>query len=484
VSALDALDRTKGDPSGSMQKGDPGGSLLITPAGRVAVWTDSLLATVDRLRALEGELHVDVRRVLAADACRHGWPVHDEVVARLDGVRELCAGARDAFGRAAETYALAERTAEKLQRDVGAYLASTVGADLLRLFAALVMLSPGLVALAALVGWSAIPDEGDGRLETVKRFLLEHPELITNPAFVSFVSTLSTSIDDTALGLAGLPAWLSFLPRPPGSDVAAGAALVAAAGAPLGLLRETGVSVERTSTATIATGPTGVRERLGRIPEGIQGQVLIERYEADGMPPRFVVYVGPTETFSPLADGEPWDSTSNVHGVARQSPGSLRALEEAMSDAGIGADDEVVLVGFSQGGLLATAATGTGNWNVVGLETHGAPAGHLAVPEGVAGLAIRNTDDLVPALAGPQLDHTLVQVERRAFREGMEIPGIEAAPAHQRSAYDRTAEAIDDAQSSAVRDQVRTLDAFTADYLERPGGTATAFRYRAVRDDG
>jgi pimeloyl-ACP methyl ester carboxylesterase len=227
-----------------------------------------------------------------------------------------------------------------------------------------------------------------------------------------------------------------------------------------------------------------VRERLGRIPEGIQGQVLIERYEADGMPPRYVVYVGPTETFSPIADGEPWDSTSNVYGVARQSPGSLRALEEAMSDAGIGADDEVVLVGFSQGGLLATAATGTGNWNVVGLETHGAPAGHLVVPEGVAGLAIRNTDDLVPALAGPQLDHTLVQVERRAFREGAEIPGIEAAPAHQRSAYDRTAEAIDDAQSRAVRDQVRTLDAFTADYLELPGGTATAFRYRAVRDDG
>jgi hypothetical protein len=476
--------RTKGAPLGSVEKGDPGGPLLITPSGRVAVWTDSLLATVDRLRALEAELHLDVRRVLAADACRNGWPVPDELLARLEAARALCAGARDAFGRVAQNYALAERVAEKLQRDVGAYLAATVGADILRLFAALVVISPGLVALAALVGWAAIPDTGDGRLATVRRFLLEHPELITNPEFVRYVSTLSTSIDDTALGLAGLPGWLAFLPRPPASDVAVGAALVAAAGGPLGLLRETGASVERTSTATISTAPSGVRERLGRIPEGIEGQVLIERYDAAGMPSRFVVYVGPTETFSPIADGEPWDSTSNVHGVSRQSPASLRALEAAMADAGITAGDEVVLVGFSQGGLLATAATATGHWNVVGLETHGAPAGHLPVPEGVAGLAIRNTDDLVPALAGPQLDHTLVQVERQAFRDGMEIPGIQAAPAHQRTAYERTAEAIDDARSLAVREQVRTLDAFAADYLELPGGGATAFRYRAVRGEG
>ena len=53
-------------------------------------------------------------------------------------------------------------------------------------------------------------------------------------------------------------------------------------------------------------------------------------------PPRYVVYVGPTETFSPRATTEPWDLTSNVAGSAGQSAGSFRATEQAMRDAGIG----------------------------------------------------------------------------------------------------------------------------------------------------
>lgn len=475
--------REKGDPRGTREKGDPGGALHITPAGRVAVWTDALLTSADRLCALEAELQVDVRRVLSADACADGYPVPDRVLTRLENARELCARTRDAYARVAEAYARAELTAERVQRDVAAVFAATVGADVLRLFGALLLLAPGVVAFAALAGWSVIPDTGDGRLATVKRILLAHPELITSPEFVRFVSTIATSIDDTALGLSGLPGWLALLPRSSAVDVAAGATTVAALGGPLGL-RETPVAVERISASTIESGPQGVRERLGRVPEGHTGQILVERYEADGLDPRYVVYVGPTETFSPIADGEPWDSTSNVHGVGLLSPGSQRAVEQAMLDAGIRPGDEVVLTGFSQGGLVATLVAASGHWNVVGLETHGAPAGHLPLPEGLAGLAIRNSDDLVPALAGPQLDHTLVQVERRAFDVGADIPGVQAAPAHQRTAYDLTAEAIDEAQSLAVREQVRALDAFTADYLDAPGGTATAFHYRAVRTEG
>lgn len=459
-------------------KGDPGGELFITPAGRTTVWTDGLLATTDRLAALETAVRDDLGRVRAADACLDGWPVPPEVPDRLRRVAELCADARDAFGRAAENYTFAEGVVERIQRDLGAYLAATLGAAALRMLAAHVLLAPGLVALAALVGWAAIPDTGDGKLETVKRFFMDNPELITDPGFVRWVSHLSTSIDDTVLGVLGLPGWLSLVPRP-GSDAAVGAATVALLGAGVGMFRETPVAVERVSTRSGGDAPTGVRERLDRIPEG--DQVRIERYEVDGMPPRYVVYIGPTETFSPFADREPWDSTSNVYGVAGLSPGSLRAVEAAMTDAGIRAGDEVVVTGFSQGGLLATMVAASDDWNVLGVETHGAPAGNVPVPDGTAGLAIRHTDDLVPALAGPQLDTTLVQVERRAFDAGAEIPGIQAAPAHQRTAYERTADAIDAAESLAIREQVATLDAFASDYLDR-GGSVTEFRYRATRE--
>jgi hypothetical protein len=455
---------------------DPGGQLLVTPAGGTMVSTDALLASADRLRTLERALHDDVRRVVAADAIPLGRPLADTLVPILDRVRARCESARDAFGRAADEYTRAEGAIERIQRDLAALLAATVGPVVLGLLARLVVLAPHLLAAGALLGWAAIPDSGDGRLETVKRFLLEHPELITSPEFVRFVSLVATSIDDGVLGLAGVPL-LAGLQADDG--VAGGAMTVTALGMMLGLFRETPVRLDGATTVPINTPPSGVRERLDRIPEG--DQVRIEKYEADGLPPRYVVYVGPTETFSPLAGGEPWDQTSNMYGVAGLSPGSFRAVELAMHDAGIAAGDEVVVTGFSQGGLIATMVAASGDWNVVGLETHGAPAGNIPLPDGIAGMAVRNTDDLVPALAGPQRDHSVLQVERQAFRDGAELPTDQAAPAHQRTAYERTADAIDGAESAAVREQVRALDAFTAEYLELPGGHATRTTYHAVR---
>lgn len=461
---------------------DLGGQLLVTPAGTMVVSTDAMLASADRLRSLEAALHWDVRRVIAADSVATGMPI-DGIVPTLERLRARCEGARDAFGRVAEDYTRTEAAIERAQRDLAAMIAAVVGPAVFGALMRLILFCPGVLIAGALLGWAVIPDGPDGRLGTVRDFMTAHPELITSPEFVRFVSLVATSIDDAVVGGLGVPPWLVAIPGldlSPDGGVAAGALTVATLGAMLGMFRETPVSVDRVSTQGLDAAPTGVRERLDNIPEG--DQIRIEKYEADGMPPRYAVYVGPTETFSPYADQEPFDLTSNTHGVAGLPAGSFRAVELAMAEAGIRPGDEVLLTGFSQGGLVATMVAASGDWNVVGLETHGAPAGNIPLPPGIAGMAIRNTDDLVPALAGPQLDHDLMQVERRAFREGVDIPTVEAAPAHQRTGYESTASAIDDAESSAVQQQIRTLDAFAADYLGRPGGHASVMIYHATRD--
>ncbi|MGB3909680.1 MAG: hypothetical protein WBL06_04330 [Pseudolysinimonas sp.] len=461
---------------------DLGGQLLITPAGTVVVSTDAMLASVDRLRALEAALLIDIRRVIAADAIADGLPITG-ITPRLERLRDRCERARDAFGRMAENYTRLESAIEQAQRDLAAMIAAVVGPAAFGYLMRMILFQPHVLIAGALIGWAAIPDGPDGKLGTVRDFMIAHPELITSPEFVRFVSLVATSIDDAVLGGMGVPPWLVALPGfDLGRDggVAAGAMTVAALGAMLGMFRETSVAVDRVSTHPVTDAPTGVRERFDRIPE--VNQVRIEKYEADGMPPRFTVYVGPTETFSPYTDGEPWDLTSNTYGVAGLQAGSFRAVELAMAEAGIRPGDEVVLTGFSQGGLVATMVAASGDWNVVGLETHGAPAGNIPLPTGIAGMAIRNTDDLVPALAGPQLEHDLMQVERRAFREGVDIPTIEAAPAHQRSGYEATAAAIDDAESGAIREQIDALDTFATDYLDRPGGQATVMTFRATRE--
>jgi hypothetical protein len=460
---------------------DLGGPLLVTPAGTIVVSTDAMLASADRLRALEAELLIDIRRVLAADRVADGVPI-DGIIPHLERLRDRCEHARDALGRTAEHYTRHEVLMERVQRDLAAMVAALVGPAAFGYLMRMIRLCPGVLIIGALVGWAAIPDGPGGRLGTVRDFMIAHPELITSPEFVRFVSLVVTSIDDAVLGGMGVPPWLVALPGfDLGRDggVAAGASTVAAMGVMLGMFRETPVAVDRVSTQALNAAPTGVRDRLDSIPE--VNQVRIEKYEADGMPPRYTVYVGPTETFSPYTDDEPWDSTSNAYGVAGLQAGSFRAVELAMAEAGIRPGDEVVLTGFSQGGLVATMVAASGDWNVVGLETHGAPAGNIPLPPGIAGMAIRNTDDLVPALAGPQLEHDLMQVERRAFREGVDIPTVEGAPAHQRSGYEATATAIDDADSHAIREQIEALDAFANDYLDRPGGHATAMVYRATR---
>jgi len=330
---------------------------------------------------------------------------------------------------------------------------------------------------------SKLPDPGGARAKAVRQFFLQNPGLITGPRFVEGVRLFSQGLDETTSSFLGLPPAVAVALGASGvTGVRTSARGLLAVGPLVGLFRETPVKVERTSTTLISTPAVGAAERLDRVPEG--DQVRIEKYEAPGEAPRFVVYVGPTETFSPVADHEPWDLTSNVGGVGGLDVGSFRATELAMHDAGIGSGDQVQFVGFSQGGLVATMLAGSGQWNAAGLQTFGAPAGNIELPEGLNGMAVRNTDDFIPLLAGPQLDHHLLQVERRAFSDGTPLPTYHAAPAHQRDAYLATATAIDDAASSAVRDQNAALDSFTADYADRPGSTVTAMVYHGERLPG
>ena len=145
-------------------------------------------------------------------------------------------------------------------------------------------------------------------------------------------------------------------------------------------------------------------------------------------------------------------------GVAGLVAGSLRATELAMHDAGI-RGDEVQFVGFSQGGLVATRLAASGTGTPPASRRYGAPAGRVALPAGIAGMAIRNTDDFIPALGGPQSTSHLLQVERRAFAPGSPIP--DEQPARASAPYlPRDRQAIDRASSSAVREQIAALDDF------------------------
>jgi hypothetical protein len=445
------------------------------------VATDALMAHAERIGALSAALQADARDVTALPwipAAGSPVPLVRRAAAQAPAVlavraaAELAVRACAALRSAVESYAGVE--AEQRARVMR--LGATIGVELAPLLRVLVLIGFPLATTAHLAGFPSA-----GQVAAVRRWLTEHPGIITSPGFVEAVRAGAMGLDETVGATLGLPPWaIGDIAAARGfTGVEAGAAMVLGAATPYGLLREGPVSVDRVATLPLDTGPRGAVERLARVPEG--DQVRIERYDAPGVPPRFVVYIGPTETFSPVPGDEPWDLASNVAGVAGLSAGSIRATEAAMHDAGIAATDEVQFVGFSQGGLVAARLAADGAWNATGLETYGAPTGNVVLPAGLSGMAVRNSDDFVPALAGPQLDHHLLQVERQAFAPGSPIPVELPAPAHQRSASVAAATEIDAARSEAVRSQVRAMDAFTADYLRHDGAHATVMMYHADR---
>lgn len=464
-----------------------GGPLLVTPAGTTAVATDALHAHVDRLVALGDELAHEERALIVLQGAAQWSAVPGApIAARRSGVEieaarvsvhsahRLSERLATAIRAAITRYADAEREALARADREAAMLGAESG-PVLRALLPAIAFAGGLAFLA-----SKLPDPGGARAAALRQFFLKHPGLITGPKFVEGVRLFSQSLDETTSSFLGVPAPVAYALGATGeTGVRTSARGLLAVGPAVGLFRETPVKVERVSTAAISSPPTGSAERLDRVPEG--NQVRIEKYDAPGEPSRFVVYVGPTETFSPVADHEPWDLTSNVGGVGGIEVGSYRATELAMHDAGIGSGDAVQFVGYSQGGLIATMLAGSGRWNAAGIETFGAPAGNIELPDGLSGMAVRNTDDFIPLLAGPQLDHHVLQVERRAFADGTPLPTYHAAPAHQRDAYMATATAVDGAASAAVRDQSDALNAFTADYAHRQGATVTAITYHGER---
>jgi hypothetical protein len=94
---------------------------------------------------------------------------------------------------------------------------------------------------------------------------------------------------------------------------------------------------------------------------------------------------------------------------------------------------------------------------------------------------VRHTDDLVPALGGPHPVSGQLQVEREAYPRGIPIPDGEPLPAHQRSAYQATAQALDQATSAEVRAELARLDAVPHEYASRPGSTVTTWTFHAER---
>ena len=119
-----------------------------------------------------------------------------------------------------------------------------------------------------------------------------------------------------------------------------------------------------------------------------------------------IVDIPGTKSWDPLPNGDVTSLATNVRAVAGRPTAYEHGVLTAMQRAGVTPADDVMLVGHSEGGMVAVRtaidATASGRFHISHVVTAGSPIGAVAarVPARVQVLALENSGDLVPHADG------------------------------------------------------------------------------------
>lgn len=290
--------------------------------------------------------------------------------------------------------------AEELREDAGRLAGAVAGTGPPR------VRSPGealLVARWLLIQARALEVAGPGGVWR------EAVALDTLAAGLRAAARAYTEVEDAVTGvlagvaaaadLAGRGGWLADRRGGPADD----------AEPPPPLVREvqptlTGPLVARDGVAGRATGVAD----LVAAGEGLDGGRVrvLETTRGDGGS-AWVVIVPGTQEWSPRAGDNPFDLTTDIRALTGEATMAAAAVSAALAGARArsgraAADDPVLLVGHSQGGILAAALASDpafrGSNRVTHVVTSGAPVGLFPVPSTTRVLSIEHADDPVPRL--------------------------------------------------------------------------------------
>lgn len=493
-------------------------ALTVTGGGSVAVATDELFVHATLFGAIAARAEwweEQLDEILVHD------PSPMSAVLSGSSPTELFIAARDVASlrretdrlradliAAAEEYGRAERGVEALWTFAGHAAGWIIGRN-----AQLIVLLALAAALPAVIGSTAgvligsalthrSPEEALGALV---HQLAADVTLRSDPNVVRLVRVLAASVDDAVAGFIGVPAPVAAFLGDTGAGLigapesaAAAVALAAAAGVvlgnPTGPLRETGVRVVPASSARrdgVESGSSGDRgggsqagssiavkkpvsppRSLETLVAGIPrpaddgAQYRVDRFEVEGRQ-HWVLYISGTIDSALTPSTQPLDMTSNIHAVAGGSAASERAALEALRLAGKAPGEPVLVLGHSQGGLVAARLAADPSGDVTAYVNVGGPVGGVPVPDHVPGLSLEHDDDLIPALGGPARGDSdgadgpgRLTVGRRAL-SGNESSGL--LPAHELTRYRETAALVDASDEQRLRTFIGTIRAFTGE---------------------
>jgi Lipase (class 3) len=319
----------------------------------------------------------------------------------------------------------------------------------------------------------------------LQRLLSDHPELVDDAvgALPGFISSI-----DLAAG-PGPAAFAALTGRTPFPLTVAQAAGLLDLLYPDGRARVTDLGLDASVPADPPRGAgdllRALDHRNGSATGPGQGEIdvrIVERTLPDGTVGRsYIVDIPGTKDWHPVPGRQNEDLNdlgTNLRALAGDQTSYERGVAEALRLAGARPDDPVMLVGHSQGGMVAMRAADDlvrdGTFRVTNVVTAGAPVVDMPVPPSVQVLSLENAHDIVPHLDGhpnpdlPNRTTVTFDAQRGGLGANHAIP----------TGYQGGADAVDASDDPSVRGFLDSAAGFFA------GDRVTTHAFRVTRDFG
>jgi hypothetical protein len=323
-----------------------------------------------------------------------GWEVTRRVGHLLDlrsGLPWICVGLVEQAalaGRVIDLSVAAERATQE-------NLANLVLAPTAQL-----IIAPALIAVA--MPTAAVAATPGGR-DWLLNLAADHSDLAQHA--VSWFS--AGALADVELGLAGLGLDPGLALASDGSTIrfAQGLALVGEAAGDRASKLQVGTvttqgSAGRLDLPTLVAGVDDCYPEPGRD----EGVVRVQRLTGPDGARSWVVQIPGTQNWTYGRPGNPFDLRGDILALAGRRPPGGDLVLAALAEAGARPGEPVLLVGHSQGGIIATQLASDpavlSRYNITHVVTAGAPVGNSRPPSVVRILALESSDDLTPSLDG------------------------------------------------------------------------------------
>ncbi|SDL55867.1 hypothetical protein SAMN04487916_110144 [Arthrobacter sp. ov407] len=234
-------------------------------------------------------------------------------------------------------------------------------------------------------------------------------------------------------------------------------------------------------TADVDLSPAGLLRRAGAV--GEQGG-RIEVIEVDGgSRPAWVVIIPGTQQGGLPEGANPFDPAGIAEALGYDSEWTAGAIRQALQQAGAEAGDQLVAVGYSQGGIhamnLSKDRAFLAEYDLKFVLTAGSPVGGISPGPGIRSLHLEHEQDWVPGadgLANPDTrDRVTVTLTNPLAVPPLQDFGL--GPGHRLENYADGAALVSASWDNTLKDSTTALAAVVG-----TGGAATVTRFSLRRE--